>query len=66
MKGVGWIVVLLALLGVTYLITQDLSSLTGHREGKVVIEPLRQTKEAADLANRTQKVLKDQLEGIER
>ncbi len=57
MKGIGWIVILLGLLGVTYLVTRDLGSLRGEREGKVVVEPLQKAKEAADVARQTQKAL---------
>ena len=64
MKGVGWIAIVLALLGVTYLVTKDLGALTGERGGKAVLEPLQQAKETADLAGRTQRQLQDRLDEV--
>ena len=65
MKGVGWIAIVLALLGVTYLVTKDLGALTGDRGGKAVLEPLQQAKETAELTGRTQRQLQEGLKEID-
>jgi hypothetical protein len=65
MKGVGWIAIVLALLGVTYLVTKDLGALTGDRGGKAVLEPLQRAKETAGLADRTQRQLQEGLDKID-
>ena len=66
MKGAGWIVVLLALLGVTFLLTRDLASLTGDRGGKAVIEPLEKAKDIAGVTTKTQNDLQNKLDKIDK
>lgn len=63
MKGVGWVVILLGLLGITYLLTRDLQSMKGERDGKVVVEPLQRAKEAAEAA---QKATRQTTDGVEK
>lgn len=65
MRGVGWIVILLSLLAVTYLVTRDIDSLRGHRGEQTVVEPLQRAAEAANVATRTQKQLDERLKKIE-
>ncbi len=66
MKGVGWIVILLGLLGAGYLVARDLGVLRGERGGRVVVEPLERAREVSDLARRAQDALGDALEQIDR
>ena len=66
MKGIGWIVILLGLLGVGYLMARDLGVLRGERDGRVVVEPLERAREVTDLANRTQDAIDRALEQIDR
>lgn len=66
MKGVGWIVILLSLLGVTYLLTRDLQSVKGERDGKVVVEPLERAKEAARTVEKANQQLAEGLDKIDR
>ncbi len=66
MKGVGWIVILLGLLGVGYLLARDLGVLRGERGGRVVVEPLERAREVSDLARRTQGAIDQALERIDR
>jgi len=47
MKGFGWVVMVLALLAVTYLVVKDLGVVTGERQGRVVMEPMERAKETA-------------------
>jgi len=54
MKGIGWIVVLLALLIGMFIVAKDMNSLTGERDGKVVVEPLEQAQETANKLNKLQ------------
>lgn len=65
MKGVGWIVILLSLLGVTYLVTRDIDSLRGHRGEQAVVEPLQRAAEAASVVTRTEKQLDEGLKKID-
>lgn len=65
-KGVGWIVILLGLLGVTYLLTRDLQSVKGERSGKVVVEPLQQAKEATRAVEKVNKELAEGLDKMDR
>ncbi len=65
MKGLGWIIVLLGLLGVGYLIAQDLGVLQGTRDGKVVLEPLEQARDAAGLVKTEQDALRKALDRID-
>lgn len=67
MKGVGWIVILLAMLTAVYLVVKDLDALQGGGQGgKAVLQPLEQAKGAAELAQRTQDSLKQALDKIDR
>ena len=66
MKGAGWIVILLGLLGVGYLLARDLGVLRGERDGRVVVEPLERAREVTDLVERTQGAIDDALEQIDR
>jgi hypothetical protein len=66
MKGVGIVVVLLGVLGVVWLLARDVQSVTGERGGRAVVEPLQKAKEAADVANRSQQDLQNQLDNINR
>lgn len=63
MKGAGWIVMLLGLLGVAYLLTRDLSLLGGEREGRVVVEPLQRAVEAGEAVQKARRQL---VQGIDR
>jgi hypothetical protein len=65
-KGVGWIVILLSLLGVTYLLTRDLQSVKAERDGKVVVEPLERAKEATQTVEKANKQLAEGLDKIDR
>jgi hypothetical protein len=65
-KGVGWIVILLGLLGVAFLLTRDLQSVKGERDGKVVIEPLQRAKEATRTVESANKQLQEGLDKIDR
>jgi hypothetical protein len=53
MRGVGWIVVLLGLLGVTYLVTRALGSVRGERAGNAVLEPIQRAGESVEAVSRT-------------
>jgi len=66
MKGFGWLVILAALLTVTYLVVQDLDVLQGKRGERTVLEPMEIAKETADLVNRTQDNLKRRLDELEK
>lgn len=66
MKGIGWIVVLLGLLGVTFLLVRDLGVLTGAHEGQTVVQPLQRAKEVADLVRSNQEAVRDGVERTER
>lgn len=65
MKGVGWIVIMLALLGVTYLVVQDLDVLTGERGGETVLEPLEHAKDTANLVQKTRDDLQKRLDNLD-
>lgn len=54
MKGLGLIVVLAALLTITYLVVRDLETLHSRNGERVVLEPLEAAKGTVDLLNRTQ------------
>jgi hypothetical protein len=54
MKGFGLIVVLAALLTITYLIVRDLDTLHSRSGDRVVLEPVEAAKGTVDLLNRTQ------------
>ncbi len=66
MKGLGWIVVLAGLLGVTYLVVQDLDVLTGEDGEQVVLQPLERARDTAALVQRTESALKDALDKIDK
>jgi len=66
MKGFGWIVILAALLTVTYLVVRDLDVLQGNRGERTVIEPMERARETADLVNRTNDALKKSLDNIDK
>ena len=65
MKGLGWIIVLLGLLGAGYLLARDLGVIQGAREGKVVLEPLEQARDAAGLVKTEQDALRKALDRID-
>jgi hypothetical protein len=65
-KGVGWIVILLGLLGVTYLLTRDLQTMKGDRGGRAVIEPLEKAKEAGEAVQNANKQLAEGLDKLDR
>lgn len=54
MKGLGLIVILAALLAITYLVVRDLDTLHARSGDRVVLEPLEAAKGTVDLLNRTQ------------
>ena len=66
MKGFGWLVILAALLTVTYLVVRDLGVLQGNRGERTVIEPMERAKETVDLVNRTQDELKRKLDNLDK
>ena len=66
MKGFGWVVMVLALLAVTYLVVKDLGVVTGERQGRVVMEPMERAKETAGLVRNTRDALQQNLEKAER
>ncbi|MHB8765621.1 MAG: hypothetical protein ACYDA8_14970 [Deferrisomatales bacterium] len=66
MKGIGWIVMLASLLGVTYLVARDLGAMRGDRGGQAVLEPLAKAQEAAGAANRARDAVRQGLEKIDR
>lgn len=66
MKGVGWIVIMLALLAAVYLVAKDLDTFRGDRDGRAVVEPMERARETVDLARKTQDQLKKALDGIDR
>jgi hypothetical protein len=66
MKGIGWIVMVFALLAVTYLVVQDLGVLRGERQGQVVMEPMERAKETAELVRNTQDAVKKAIEKADR
>jgi len=66
MKGIGWIVILAALLTVTYLVVRDLDVLQGSRGERTVIEPMERARETVDLVNRTNDALKKSLDNIDK
>lgn len=66
MRGVGWVVIMLAMLAAVYLVAKDLDAVKGDREGRAVIEPVERARETADLVQRTQDSLKQALDHIDR
>ncbi len=67
MKGASWILVLAALLGVLYLVTRDLKSVSaGGGDGKTVIVPIERASRAAAEVQRVESQVKGQLENAER
>ncbi|GAB6063135.1 hypothetical protein [Deferrisoma palaeochoriense] len=64
MKGIGWIVILLGLLGVGYLLARDLGVLQGRADGRAVLEPLERAKDVADTVRSTEEAVKQALEKI--
>ncbi len=66
MKGFGWLVILAALLTVTYLVVRDLGVLQGKRGEQTVIEPMERAHETVDLVNRTNDAIKKGLENIDK
>ncbi|WP_025322577.1 hypothetical protein [Deferrisoma camini] len=66
MRGLGWIVILLGLLGAGYLVAQDLGVLQGRREGRAVLEPLERAKEAARGVQDAEDALKKALEKVQK
>ncbi len=66
MKGFGWLVILAALLTVTYLVVRDLDVLQGQRGERTVLEPMEAAKETADLVNRAQDDLKRRLDNLDK
>ncbi|MBE0616644.1 MAG: hypothetical protein IH608_01790 [Proteobacteria bacterium] len=66
MKGFGWLIILAALLTVTYLVVRDLGVLQGERGGRTVLEPMERAKETAELVNRTQGDLQRRLDNIDK
>ena len=66
MKGIGFVAILLGILGVVYLVAQDLSVLSGDREGRVVVEPLEKARDTVGLIRKNQDILKKGLEEIDK
>ena len=66
MKGFGWLVILAALLTVTYLVVRDLEALQGRRGDRVVLEPMEQAKEAANQVTRTRDAIQRGLDNIDK
>ena len=66
MKGFGWLVILAALLTVTYLVVRDLDVLRGKRGEQTVIEPMERARETVDLVNRTNDAIQKGLENIDK
>lgn len=65
MKGFGWLVILFALLTVSYLVVRDLDVLQGTRGERTVLEPMEIAKDTADLVNRTKGDLKKRLDALD-
>jgi hypothetical protein len=65
MKGFGWLVILFALLTVTYLVVCELDLLQGARGERTVLEPMEVAKETADLVTRTKGDLKRRLDALD-
>lgn len=66
MKGFGWIIILAALLTVTYLVARDLDVLQGRRGDRVVLEPMESAKEAAHAVGRTREAIQRGVDSIDR
>lgn len=65
MKGFGWLVILFALLTVSYLVVHDLDVLQGTRGERTVLEPLEIAKETTDLVHRTTGERKKRLDALD-
>jgi hypothetical protein len=65
MKGIGWIVIMMALLGVGYLVVRDLGVLRGEQAGEVVIDSLERTRDTVSLVEKTQNSLQKALDKID-
>ncbi|MDW7711497.1 MAG: hypothetical protein SCH98_13595 [Deferrisomatales bacterium] len=65
MKGFGWLVILFALLTVTYLVVRDLEVLQGTRGEHTVLEPMEIAKETAARVTRTQDERKRRLDALD-
>jgi hypothetical protein len=65
MKGIGWVVIMLGLLGVGYLVVRDLGVLRGERAGQVVIDPLERAKDTAAVVEKTRDSLQQALDKID-
>ncbi len=59
MRSLGWIVILVALGAGAYLVLRDLEALQGGRPGQVVLEPLKEARQAADAVRSAQKALRE-------
>ncbi len=62
MKGIGWIAILLALGAGAYLVLRDLGALQGGRPGRVVLEPLKEAREAADAVRSASEALREAIQ----
>lgn len=66
MKGVGWVVILLGLLGVAYLLMHDLQAVKGERAGKAVMEPVEKANEAMEKVRQTTRRSEAELDRIDK
>ena len=66
MKGFFSLILLMTLLFVGYLVVRDLGVLSGVEDGEVVINPMQQAQDTADLVNRTRDNLKKSLDDLDR
>ncbi|MBI5017099.1 MAG: hypothetical protein HZB55_16630 [Deltaproteobacteria bacterium] len=66
MKTVGIVVVLVGLLGLSWLLLRDVQTVTAEHGGKAVVEPIQRAKDAVDVVNQSQKAMQDRVDAIDR
>ncbi|GAB4267459.1 MAG: hypothetical protein Kow0092_20830 [Deferrisomatales bacterium] len=66
MKGIGAVVILIAMLIVGYLVVRDLGAGAGDPNRPAALEPLDRARDAADLVRRAQGSLQEALDRAER